>query len=637
MFEKLLSPIKIGTMELRNRGVQSAMEVNYCTEDGLVTDRLIAYYEARAKGGVGLIITEAAYITPTGKGFGNQLGIDCDELIPGLEKAAAAVHKHGGKIAVQLYHAGRQANANFTNGECEAPSAIPCPVMQTMPKALSVEEIKLLVQKYGAAAERAKIAGFDAVELHGAHGYLIQQFLSPLSNQRTDEYGGSAENRMRFPLEVLDEVRSRVGNDYPIIYRISAEEYLPGSLTLDDTIPFCQALVAHGVDAINVSGGLYACGRASSMYDDILGVHVENAYKIKQAIHQAVPVLVANRIKTPQFADDLISSGKVDLIVTARGLLCDADFYKKATEGRPEDVRICLSCNHCLSELMAGRPVSCACNPLTGHELEYDMLQRSSNKKKVVVAGGGVSGMEAAYIAAERGHEVVLYEKEAELGGHIHAASKPMYKEEIHYILNYLTHALSKSNAVVHCNKAVDLAVIETEKPDVVILATGSVPLIPKIPGLDNGNVVIAEDVLLDIVATGNRVCIIGGGMVGTETAETLEKQNKNVTIVELNEKLLSDMSPSLQGKLPNRIENSSIKVITGEKVLEVTSNTVITDKQTLTGFDTIVLAIGYKPEQSLESVLQEQNIPYIMTGDARKPRRIYQAIKEGFDAAYQI
>jgi 2,4-dienoyl-CoA reductase-like NADH-dependent reductase (Old Yellow Enzyme family) len=303
MFKNLSTPIKIGKAEIKNRGVMPSMVTNFCNEDGSVTDRFIAYHGARAKGGVGLIIVEAAYVDRRGKGFTYQIGIDHDQLIPGLKKLTDEVHRHGAKIAIQIYHGGRQANALVTCEPLVAPSPIPCPVMQSMPKELSAKEIRELVNAFADAAERAKKAGFDAVEVHGAHGYLLNQFLSPNSNRRTDEYGGSVENRRRFPLEVVDAVRSRVGADFPIIYRITSEEFLPDGLMLGDTVEFSKVLVEHGVDAINVSGSTYVAGKTSSGADDPLGVYVENACAIKREIKSAVPVIVANRIKTPLFAD----------------------------------------------------------------------------------------------------------------------------------------------------------------------------------------------------------------------------------------------------------------------------------------------------------------------------------------------
>ncbi|HVI40391.1 MAG TPA: FAD-dependent oxidoreductase, partial [Anaerovoracaceae bacterium] len=615
----------------RNRGVMPSMVTNYCNEDGSVSDRFIAYHEARAKGGVGLIIVEAAYVDRLGKGFTFQIGIDNDQLIPGLKKLTDQVHKYGAKIAIQIYHGGRQANTMVTCEPLVAPSAIPCPVMQSMPKELSVDEIKALVDDFADAAERAKKAGFDAVEVHGAHGYLLNQFLSPNSNHRTDEYGGSVENRRRFPLEVVDAVRNRVGVDFPIIYRITSEEFLPDGLMLGDTVEFSKVLVEHGVDAINVSGSTYVAGKTSSGADDILGVYVENASTIKKAINSAVPIIVANRIKTPRFADEIIGNGEADMIATGRALICDVDFYRKVQSGLEDEIRTCLSCNHCISELMNGVPISCLYNPLTGNELNYDLQIPSTSKKKVLIIGGGPSGMEAAVIAATKGHSVTLCELSDHLGGNVIPGSKPPYKSEMMAAIDYLSYMLKKYHVTVKLNTKMDMNKINDEKPDVIIVASGSLPIVPKIPGIELDYVVSAEDVLLGHKTLGDKVVVIGGGSVGVETAEFLEEQSKDVTVIEMADEILADVTPVMKGSLLYRISASTIKVLTGQKVQEIKEHMVVTDKQTLDNVDHIVLAVGYKANDDLAKQLQESNIEYKVIGDAVKPRKIYQAVKEGF------
>jgi len=637
VFNNLIAPIKIGNVEIRNRGVMPSMVTNYCNEDGSVTDRFIAYHEARAKGGVGLIIVEAAFVDPIGKGFTKQIGIDNDRLIPGLKKLTDQIHKHGAKIAIQIYHGGRQANEMVTCQPLVAPSAIPCPVMQSMPKELSVGEIKELINKFADGAERAKKAGFDAIEIHGAHGYLINQFLSPNSNHRTDEYGGSLENRRRFPLEVLEAVRNRVGDDFPIIYRITTDEFLPDGLVIEDTAEFSKVLVKNGINAINVSGSTYAAGRTSSGSDDILGVYVENANVIKQAINSAVPVIVANRIKTPQFADEVIGNGKSDMIATGRALISDADFYQKVQNGSADEIRTCLSCNHCISELMAGVPISCLQNPLTGNELDYDLAMQTETNKKVLVVGGGPGGMEAAVIAAGKGHLVTLCEQSDHLGGNVIPGSKPPYKFELLAAIDYLKTMLKKYDVTVKLNTKMDAKMIKDEKADVVILASGSLPIVPRISGIDLDYVISAEDALLGNKFVGENVVVIGGGSVGLETAELLVDQGKNVTVIEMLEEILADMSPVLKGGLLNRISKSPIKVFTCEKVMEIKDHVVITDKQTIDKVDTIILSVGYKANNSLITQLQESNVDFKVIGDAIKPRKIYNAIKEGFEIAYNL
>lgn len=636
-FEHYLSPIQIGNLALKNRGVMPAMVTNYSNADGSVTDRLIAYHEALAKGGVGLVIVGAAYIDWAGKGFPNQIGIDKDELVPGLKRLTEHIHRHGAKIAVQLHHAGREADPRVTRMDLVAPSTIPCPVVQAVPKKLTIDGIKEVMKQYQAAAIRAKEAGFDAVELHGTHGYILNQFLSPVSNHRTDEYGGSAERRMKFPLEVVDAVRESVGKNFPIIYRIASEEFLPGGLTLADALAFAKILVEHGVDALNVSGGTYASDRSSSGSDDILGVYVESAAAIKKAIHSVIPVIVANRIKTPEFAEEVLASGKADLIATARAVLCDPDYYNKMREGRREDIRICLSCNHCTGELVSGRPVSCAYNPILGRELDYNLSAPAEEKKKVLIVGGGPGGMEAAYIATSRGHSVTLLEKSDHLGGNIVPGSKPPYKSEMTATVGFLSHMLEKEHVTVKLNTEANLNIVRNEDPDAVIVASGSFPVIPRIPGVENGNVCTAEDILMGRKTAGQKVAVIGGGSVGVETAELLASQGKEVCVVEMADTIFSDLSPVQKAGAMGRVNRFALRIITGEKVLEISDHAVVTDKQMIKGIDSVVLAIGYKANDQLVQKLQEANINHQVIGDAVKPRKLYSAVTEGFEAAYRL
>jgi len=636
-YQDLFKPIQIGNMTLRNRGVMPSMVTNYCAENGEVSDRFIAYHEARAKGGVGLIIVEAAYVTSNGKGFTNQIGIDSDALIPGLKKLTDAVHKHGAKIAIQIYHGGRQANTFVTGEAVVAPSAIPCPVMQSMPKALSIEEIKEMVNSFADAAERAKKSGFDTVEIHGAHGYLLNQFLSPNSNHREDIYGGSAENRGRFPLEVVDAVRTRVGDDFPLIYRITSEEFLPDGLTIEDTTEFSKILVKHKIDAINVSGSTYVAGKTSSGAEDGLGFYIENASKIKNEIDSVIPIIVANRIKSPDLANDAIASGKTDMIATGRELLCDPDFYNKIQNELEDEIRTCLSCNHCVNELMSGVPISCLYNPMTGHENDYDLSIPASTKKNVLVIGGGPSGMESALIARLKGHDVTLYESTNALGGNVIPGSKPPFKSEMFACIDYLTHMLNKKNVKIVLNSVATIETVKDIKPDFVILATGSNPIVPNFPGVNGMHVISAEKVLMGECELGEKVVVIGGGSVGVETAEYLEEQHKSVTIIEMADAILADLSMLLKGSLLARVSSSNMSVLTGQRVLEIKENAVVTDQQTVDSVDNVVLAVGYRANNPLIGDLEKEGFAYKVTGDAVKPRKIYQAVKEGFEAAYSI
>lgn len=635
--DHLFSPVNIGTLTLAHRGIMPSMVVNLCDADGSVTDRFIAYHVARARGGVALNLTEAAYVDVVGKGFPGQLGIDRDELVPGLRRLTDAVHEAGGKIGVQLYHGGRQANVMVTGHTLVAPSPIPCPVMQAMPHELTTDEIAELVQVFVRAGLRAREAGFDAIEVHGAHGYLINEFLSPHTNHRDDEYGHDKAGRARFPLEIVDGLRAALGDSMALIYRITADEFLPDGLSVADTAEFCVRLVEHGIDAINVSGGTYESGKTAAGPDEILGLFVDSAAAIKEAIGGAVPVIVANRIKTPAFADEVIASGKVDLVATGRALLCDENFYNLAKDGRSDLIRTCLSCNHCMSELMSGRSVACLYNPVTGHELEFDLSVTTVAPRQVVVVGGGLAGMQAANSAARKGHDVRLYEATDRLGGHVVAGVRPPVKHEMAACLTYEENWLKANGVEVFLEHPVDAAFLAGCGADEIIVATGSDPIRPPIPGIDGPNVVTAEEVLLETVPVGDDVIVIGAGSVGVETAEFLDARGKHVTVVEMADDILADLAPTLRAPLEARVRHTPTRFELGQKVLDIHASDVVTDKATLGPCDTVVLAMGYQPHTALAHDLEAARIPFTLIGDAVRPRKINDAVTEGFLAGYVL
>ncbi|SHF93053.1 2,4-dienoyl-CoA reductase [Caldanaerobius fijiensis DSM 17918] len=642
-FDKLLEPIQIGTMKLRNRIVMPPMVTNYAADDGAVTERFKAYHETRAKGGVGLIIVEATYVHPSGKGFKNELGIYKDELISGLKELTETVHRHGAKIAVQLYHGGRQTTSKVTGMSIVAPSAIPCPVKQEMPKELSVDEIKELVEAFGQAARRAKEAGFDAVEIHGAHGYLLNEFLSPYSNKRTDEYGGTFENRMRFPLEVVKRVREEVGTDFPVIYRMSAEEYVTGGLTIEDTKIFAQKLVEARIDALHISGGVYESAAMIIQPAAIpQGCFVENAAAIKKAINSKVPVIVVGRIKDPVMAEQIIREGKADLVSMGRALLADPELPKKISEGKVQEIRKCIGCNQgCIDRLFQDIDITCMINPLTGHETEIDLQTPAKNKKKVLVIGGGPGGLEAARVAALRGHEVILCEKQGELGGQLRIAAVPPHKEEINDLTNYLISQVEKSGVRIIKGKEADTKMIREIKADAVIVATGSEPIIPEIPGIDQKNVVTAHDVLSGSASVGEKVVVVGGGLVGCETAEFLADQGKQVTLIEMLDDIAVDVGSLTRGLLLNRMVEKKITMLTKSKVREILTNGVIIEKEDrteeITGIDTVVIAVGSRPKNELLKSIEGEGIPVYAIGDCIKARKIIDAVHEAFRIAYNL
>ena len=413
-FENLFKPLQIGQLQVENRIMMAAIGTNFCTPEGEVTERLKAFFKARAKGGTGLIITEGAYVSQNGKECPHQLGIHNDELLPGLKELADEIHEEGAKVFIQLFHAGRQTLSVLTGQDIVAPSPIPCMTMQETPRQLTETEIAQLADAFGQAARRAKEAGFDGVELLAGHGQLINQFLSPYTNKREDEYGGSLENRMRFPLMVLSKIRKAVGKDYPVSCRISAREFVEGGLDLPESIIFARRLIEEGIELLSVSGAIYES--SPMMVPTMLlpqNFHVEDAWEIKKALEGRVPIAATGRIKDPFEAEKVLTEGKADLVALGRPLLADPEFPHKVKEGKIDEIRKCISCNQgCMDRLLMQKDIlawaiRCGC--------EGDYNERSGCKEKVMVIGGGLQGWRQ-HVAHPCGHEVLLYERENRLG-----------------------------------------------------------------------------------------------------------------------------------------------------------------------------------------------------------------------------
>lgn len=640
---KIFEEGRIGNQTIKNRLIMSAMVTNYCTEDGKPTERFIQYHEARARGGVGLLTTEACYVTKAGRGFPHQAGLQQDENIEAWKAFTAHIHAAGAKCSAQLYHGGRQTSEAATGGPLEAPSDIPCPLMGGAPVPLTVERIHEIVREFGEAARRAKEAGFDAVEIHGAHGYLLSEFQSPYSNRRTDEYGGSVENRERFPLEVLRSVRAAVGPDFPILYKVSAEEGVAGGLTIEDTCAFAKKLVENGVSAIICSRAVYENVQYQiPPASEKLALNVENASKIKKAINSAVPVSVVGRMRGMDTMEEVLETGKADFINLARPLLCDPELPNKMKEGRLEEIRPCLSCNQgCVDYLLGGQPIKCMINPLTGRESDVDMTPVKA-PKQVLVIGGGPGGMEAARVAAMRGHRVILCEQSGQLGGQMNDACLPPHKGEIKAYIDYQIRVLGELGVDIRYNTTMTAADVKAVSADEVILATGSNPIDLKIPGSDGENVVSAHQALHG-APVGNRVAVIGGGLVGCETAEYLFEQGKDVTIIEMKPDIASDMG--LVNKMSMKSQYGHVdgfQAVTNSTLKSIQKDGVTVERdgkeEAITGIETVVMAVGSTPNNALEKELEAAGIAYHKVGDCVKaPRQILHAVHEAFDIAVSI
>lgn len=636
-FERLFEPLRIRQMSLKNRLVMPPMTTNLCDEDGFATDRLKDYYQARADGGVGLVIVEATCVeAPRGKISAREPLIDDDRYLPGLRELARVIQQHGARAAIQLHHGGRHTSSLVTGHQPVAPSPIPS-LGHEVPRELTVGEIKEIVCRFAEAAARAKSAGFDAVEIHAASVDLICQFLSAASNKRQDEYGGVLTNRARFLLETLRAVRRVVGVDYPVWCRLNAVEYgIEGGVTLEETRQVARLAEEAGADAIHVTAWgttdtpLRVLSRPSEP-----GSQVPLAEAVKKLL--SIPVIAVGRIDL-ELGERLLREGKADLVAIGRSLVADPQYINKATSERPEDITPCIVCNVC-SNVGRGEVILCSVNAALGKERAY-RIKPAEKRRKVLVVGGGPAGMEAARVAALRGHQVTLYEKEPRLGGQLIQASLPPHKDSIEALTGYLATQVRKLGVVVNLGKEADPAVVDQVRPEVVILATGVAPFVPGIPGIDTANVVPAERVLTGKVEVGERVIIMGGEMVGCETADFLAEKGKKVTVTRrgltMAEKVGADRPLVL-----DRLAKKGVTTLTGVKYEEITGEGLtIIDKggarQTI-GADNIVLATGARPSTELFKAL-DGKVPEIhLAGDCVQPRRILEAISDGSRIARTI
>jgi 2,4-dienoyl-CoA reductase-like NADH-dependent reductase (Old Yellow Enzyme family)/thioredoxin reductase len=634
---KLFEPFKIGTMKLKNRIVMPPMGTNFSAEGGSVTKRLKNYYVERAKGGVGLIIVEGAYVEPKGRGSVRQLAVDHNNKIPGLRELANAVRTNDAKVALQLFHGGRQSLSSVIGTQPVSASEVFCRLTRETPRALTVQEIRDVVEAFAEAARRAKEAGFDAVEIHGAHGYLINQFLSPLTNKRTDQYGGDVKGRARFLLEILERVRKKVGSGYPVLCRINGDDYIEGGITLEEAKATAKMLEAGSVDALHISGGIYDSPVPVTTAPMALprGNLVHLAAEIKEVV--GVPVIAAGRINNPELAEEILRQGKADLVSMGRALLADPYLPRKAAAGALDEINRCTACDECINKLFFSEEIACSVNAALGREEEY-RIEKAEVARRVLVVGGGPAGMEAARVSALKGHEVILYEKSDRLGGQLNLAAVPPHKEEIKNVIAYLEPQIRKLGVKVMLGEEVTPLLVEKIKPDVVFIATGSVPIIPE--NLGGDNVLTANDVLAGVASVGGKVVVIGGGMVGAETAEFLAERGKKVTVLEMLGRIGVDMVPIVIMLLYRRLKELGVVMITNAKVKEIKGNSVVYEKdekkQTLEA-DSVVLAMGSKPNIGLMKMLEGRVHKLYAIGDAKEPSNVLNAIHEGSRLAREI
>jgi 2,4-dienoyl-CoA reductase-like NADH-dependent reductase (Old Yellow Enzyme family)/thioredoxin reductase len=643
-FEALFSSLTIKKISIRNRIVMPAMNTNFADIDGSVNERFTRYYVERGNGGAGLIIVSSAYVDPNARKRKKSLLLHEDRYIPKLKDFSKAIHATGAKVLQQLNHNGRLVTSSkelktAVKTGSVGPSAVPHLLTGETPKILCMEEIKELIEKFGEAACRAKEAGFDGVEIHGGHGYLINQFFSLYSNRRKDEYGGNLENRMRFPLSVCRRVRELTGNDFVVGFRLSAQEYAPIETPIQDVIELSQRLEKEGVDLLHISAGNAETPtmmlKIAPPGSTLPGCYADLAAAIKAKV--SVPIIAVGRINTPEIAEQILREGKADLVATGRALIADPYWPKKAYRGDLKRIRRCIGCHEGCSERLAKEnSITCIYNPEVGREGEFSS---STEKKKVWVIGGGPGGMEAATIVALRGHRVDLYEKKEELGGQSLLAAMPPGKEDFLSIREYLINELKRQKVTIHLKEEVTAEKVIRNQPDVVILATGCIPFIPKIPGIKGENVVTAWDVL-EGREVGEKVTVIGGGLVGVETALYLARSGKQVVLIEMFDEINQDAGAFNRVCLKQALEKTKIEVKCRTELLRIGKKKVtVRDEKGEYDIpsDTIILALGAKAQDSLYPILKNKVPELYAVGDCVRPRRMLDAIHEAYEIALKI
>lgn len=639
MLTHLFSPMTVGSLTLKNRAVMPAMGTGYGNADSTVNERLITYLERRARGGTGLIITEICAVDPRGKGFVNEIGVWDDHFIPGLSRLANRLHAAGAACALQLHHAGRETFAAACNGVPEAPSPLPSPVLNQQCTQMDEARIIEIIEAYATGAERARRAGFDAVEIHAAHGYLPGQFLSPLANVRTDRWGGSEENRFRFLLEILRAVRAATGPDFPILVRISAEELVSGGYDLDCARRLAPLLETAGADALHCSVGVYATpgGYSIACMDTPHGFNLERARALKQELN--IPVIAVGRITDPRLADEAIGRGDADLVSFGRQHLCDPDFLDKASRGDFERIRFCIGCNQgCVERLMLEfRTATCSINPDCGQETRNNR-DATRRPRHVWVIGAGPAGLSAALQAAACGHRVEIFESQPHAGGQLDPASRPPHKDSFATWTDWCLRELKNAGVPLHYNSPITADILTEMRPESVILATGAHPAHPRIPGIQAPHVVDARAILTGEVPPRQPAVILGAGYVGLETADFLLARDCPVTLLEMQTTLPVGNFTAHGYWLLRRTRKA--RLVLGATVTAIDEDQVryhSADEEQQEPAAQVILALGARSEDSLAEVIATLDIPCEVVGDAREPRRLLEAVHEGHLAAARI
>lgn len=629
----LFSPYCIKNHELKNRIVMPGLASFLIKDDGNIPDRAIEHYRLRAAGGPAMVIVEACAVSPEGIVSPHQARIYDDRFLEGLAKIAQAIKSEGAFPALQIHHGGRQTSVKVIKQKPVAPSPLPCPTIRGDVEPLTVMGIQELVKKFGDAAERAVEAGYGLIEMHGAHGYLINQFLSRFSNIREDKYGGDLIGRTQFAKEIVQEVRNRVGEDLPLSFKISAQEFVKDGLTVDESIKILRILVDVGIDIVQVSAGNDATPEwiSQPMFMDKACL-ADSAGMVRKALN--IPVMAVGRINDPFIADEIIESGKADLVCMGRGLLADPEMPNKAKEGRLDDIRTCIACNTCMESIFRKGRVECLVNPVLGREKEM-AFHPTKNPKKVMVIGGGPGGMNVAWVAAWRGHNVHLFEKQPTFGGQLLLGTVSDYKKELRSLIRFQKRQIQKFGVKCHLNHEVTVETVKQENPDVVIVATGSLPSSPPIKGIEKDIVIPFADVLTEATTVQKkRTVVIGGGPTGCEVALHLSQNGCPVAIVEMLPKIGKPLESITRKVLLKELTSNHVESMTQCKLSRVEDNGVFVrgedGSERFIEAERVIITIGNRPDNELYDQITALGYEVHQIGDCVEPRSAKAAIYEG-------
>ncbi len=634
---KLLEPFILNNTEIKNRIVMPGMDTNFGDEEGNIPDKLIKYYELRAKGGAGLIIVEGAYFDRVGAGTTTMLSIDSNKRIKKFKELVSSIKKHGAHALLQIYHAGAQASSFMIGLQAVAPSAVPFEMSGETPVPLTKKQISNIVKGYGEACLRAKKAGFDGAEIHAGHGYLLNQFFSLRTNKRDDKYGNqSFENRTRAAVEVIREVRRKCGSDFIIGFRLNGSDYIKNGLEVEDVIQIAQILEKEGIDLINITGGVFDSPRFPVVpyMNYPRGCFSDNAQLVKEAL-QHTPVAVVGRINTPEIAEEILQKKKADLVSIGRALISDPYFPLKIMENKKDYIRICIGCNTCLNQIMTEQQVLCAINPnILKHDKEIEKAEKFLN---ILVVGSGPSGLEFSRIAKMRGHNVKIIERNSLIGGSLNYAKTAPMKKEVQNLIDYYKKIIERLNIEVSLNTDFTAEIVANYKPDTIVLATGVSPKVPEIKGLNKIKFSNYVTVLSGLIPKGQKVVVLGGEMIGIETAEYLSCANKEVTIISDKKRLGTDLySLVAREVIPTIEEDDKIEVLLETQIEEIKENEIVAqvqDKHTKIDFDDIVLTFA-GPSTETEDFASGGADRVFKIGDCKEvhPRKILDSVKEGYE-----